>query len=75
MLAPHNKLSPEYHAVAGLLNGGWSGTYGDLAICTGRSSRSGRVVGRLVKSYAQRHSSWSHDRVVTRRTGRPAYKS
>jgi alkylated DNA nucleotide flippase Atl1 len=74
MLAPLQKLSPAYHALAGVLNGGWSGTYGDLAVAIGRSRRSGRIVGRLVKGYARRHPSWPHDRVVSKRTGRPAYE-
>jgi alkylated DNA nucleotide flippase Atl1 len=75
MLTPRHKLSPEYHSVAGLLNGGWSGTYGDLAVSIGRSPRSGRVVGRLVKSYARRHPAWCHDQVYSKSTGRPAYEN
>jgi hypothetical protein len=72
MLAPLNHLSPEYHAVAGLLDGGWTGTYGSLAVAVGRSRRSGRIIGRLVKGYARRHPNWPHERVYTKRTGRPA---
>jgi len=68
-----SQLSPEYRAVEGLLDGGWSGTYGDLAVRIGRSRRSGRVVGRLVKGYARRHAAWPHERVYTKRTGRPAH--
>ena len=75
MLAPKNRLSRAYHAAAGLLDGGWSGTYGDLAVAIGRTRRSGRIVGRLVKGYARRNPTWPHDRVVTKRTGRPAYEA
>jgi hypothetical protein len=74
MLAPVNRLSQEYHAVAGLLNGGWTGTYGDLAVAIGRSRRSGRVVGRLVRGYARRHTNWPHTNVYSKRSGRPAYE-
>jgi len=74
MLAPLNRLSQEYHAVAGLLSGGWSGTYGDLAVTIGRTRRSGRVIGRLVRGYARRHPAWPHERVYSKRTGRPAYE-
>ncbi len=74
MLAPLNRLSGAYHAVAGLLAGGWSGTYGALAVAIGRTPKSGRIIGRLVKGYARRNPNWSHDRVVSKRTGRPAYE-
>lgn len=74
MLTPVHRLSGAYHAVAGLLNGGWSGTYGSLAVAIGRTPRSGRIIGRLVKGYARRHPGWPHERVVTKRTGRPAYE-
>lgn len=66
-------LSETYQAVEDLLDSGWSGTYGDLAVEVGRSRRSGRVIGRLVKSYALRHPGWPHDRVVTTHHGQPAY--
>jgi len=75
MIRPLHQLSPEFHAVARLLDNGWSGTYGNLATAIGRSTKSGRVIGRLVKGYARRHPRWPHDRVVTKRTGRPAYES
>jgi hypothetical protein len=74
MLGPLNRLSQEYHAIAVLLDGGWSGSYGELAVEIGRSRRSGRVVGRLVKGYARRHPTWPHERVYAKRTGRPAYE-
>lgn len=73
MLKPLNALSSEYHAVAGLLDHGWSGTYGDLAVTIGRSPKSGRVIGRLVKGYARRNPAWPHNRVYTKSTGRPAH--
>jgi alkylated DNA nucleotide flippase Atl1 len=68
------QFSPTYHAVETLLDAGWSGTYGDLCVAVGRTRRSGRVIGRLVKGYAKRHSGWPHTRVVSQRTGRPAYE-
>ena len=75
MLTPQNKLSPEYHSVAGLLNEGWSGAYGDLAVAIGRSPRFGQAVGQIVKSYARRNPAWPHDRVYSKQTGRPAYEA
>ena len=70
MLTPPHKLSPEYHAVAGLLSGGWTGRYADLAVSIGRSPKSAGVVCRLVKSYARRNASWFHARVYTKQMGR-----
>lgn len=72
MLKPQSQLSGAYHSVKQLLDGGWSGEYGDLAAAIGRSRKSGRVVGRLVKGYARRHPNWPHERVYTKATGRPA---
>jgi len=68
------QFSPTYHAVKTLLDSGWTGTYGDLCVAVGRTRRSGRVIGRLVKGYAKRHPSWPHAHVVSQRTGRPAYE-
>ena len=73
-MKPVSKLSPTYRDVAQVLDSGWSGTYGDLAVRIGRSSRSGRIIGQLVKSYARRHPDWSHDNVYSKATGRPAYE-
>lgn len=73
MLAPMNRLSQAYHDVAGLLDGGWSGTYGELAVAIGRSPKTGRSIGRLVKGYARRHPNWPCERVVAKRTGSPAH--
>lgn len=72
-MIPSNFLSSTYQAVEALLDSGWSGTYGDLAVAVGRSRRSGRIIGRLVKSYALRHSAWPHSRVVAKHSGLPAY--
>jgi len=66
-------LSPTYQTVKSLLDGTWSGTYGDLAVAVGRTRRSGRIIGRLVKGYAKRHPAWPHSRVVTKHNGLPAY--
>jgi hypothetical protein len=74
MLAPMTQLSAAYHAIAGLLDGGWTGTYGELAVAIGRSPRAGRVIGHLVKGYARRNPGWPHDRVFAKLTGRPAYE-
>jgi hypothetical protein len=68
------RFSSTYHAVESLLDKDWSGTYGDLCVAVGRTRRSGRVIGRLVKGYAKRHPHWPHNRVVSQRTGRPAYE-
>lgn len=71
-MKPERELSPEYHQVKAILAGGWRGTYGGLAVCIGRSRRAGRVIGRLVKSYARRYPNWDHNHVVTKATGQPA---
>jgi alkylated DNA nucleotide flippase Atl1 len=68
------QFSQTYHAVKAVLDSGWTGTYGDLCEKVGRSRRSGRVIGRLVKGYARRHPNWPHYNVVSRKTGRPAYE-
>ena len=68
-----SELSKEYHQVKAILNGGWKGTYSGLASCLGKKGRVGRVIGRLVKSYAYRNPDWDHNNVVTKHTGRPAY--
>jgi alkylated DNA nucleotide flippase Atl1 len=72
-MKPESELSREYHQVKAILDGGWKGTYGDLAVCIGRSRRAGRIIGRLVKSYARRHPNWDHNNVVTKATNLPAY--
>jgi hypothetical protein len=74
MLTPLNRLSPAYHAVAGLLGPGWQGSYVALAVTIGWSPKCGRAIGRLVKSYARRNPNWPHERVFSQRTGRPAYE-
>ena len=46
MLTPQHKLSPEYHSVSRLLNGGWSGTYVILPYALGAvESRDESLVG------------------------------
>lgn len=72
-MIPATSLSAAYQHVERLLDDGWSGTYGDLAVAVGRTRKSGRIIGRLVKSYALRHPGWPHDRVVTKHHGLPAY--
>ena len=72
-MRPERELSREYHQVKAILLGGWRGTYGSLAVCIGRSRRAGRVIGRLVKSFARRHPAWDHTAVVTEHAGLPAY--
>lgn len=68
-----SQLSPTYHCVKSLLDSAWSGTYGDLAVAVGRTRKSGRVIGRLVRGYAKRNPGWPHARVVTKHSGLPAY--
>ena len=68
------QFSSTYYSVKAVLDSGWAGTYGDLCEKVGRSRRSGRVIGRLVKGYAKRTPNWPHDRVVSQKTGRPAYE-
>ena len=75
MLASADRLSQAYHDVADLLDEGWSGSYGQLAEAIGRSPKTGRSIGRLVKGYARRHADWPHERVYAKRTGRPAHTS
>ena len=57
--------------VAGILDSGWSDTYGQLAARCGSSPR---AVGACVRAYTQRNPAWPHGRVVLARTGRPGCK-
>jgi hypothetical protein len=66
-------LSRRYFQVAALLDSGWSGEYGELALAIGLDpARCGRTIGRIVNAYARRHPEWPHERVYAKRTGRPA---
>ena len=60
-------------ALAGLLAGGWRGTYGQLAVAIGRTAKSGRVIGNLVRGYAKRNPTWDHRNGHAKETGLPAY--
>ena len=54
-LRKHNALSREYHAAEQLLDSGWTGTFGDLAVKLGRTSRSALLAVRIYRSYRRRH--------------------
>lgn len=71
-LKPENVLSETYQRCAAILDGGWRGEYGDLARCLGRSNKSGRIIGRFVRSYTLRHPKWDISSVVSKTTGKPA---
>jgi hypothetical protein len=71
-VADDEALSATYQRIKKLLDQGWSGTYGDLAVAVGHSAKSGRVIGRLVKGYAKRHPEWPNERVYRKDTRRPA---
>jgi hypothetical protein len=73
MLTPYRKLSSAYKQVEGLLDAGWSGEYGALAVAIGRSRRSGKVIVRLVRGYGERHPNWDHSRAYAKKTGQPAH--
>ena len=51
----NNGLSWEYNETQRLLDGGWTGTYGDLAIKLGRTSRSALLAWRMYRAYQDRH--------------------
>lgn len=61
--------------VTAVLDTGWSGEYGQLALVVGADSKAARGVAKCVKEYANRHPSWPHDRVYSKKTGRPAYET
>lgn len=71
-LKPENELSETYQRCAAILAGGWKGSYGNLAKCLGRSNKSGRIIGRLVRSYTLRHPKWNYNNVISKTTGKPA---
>jgi len=59
-----NRITP-------ILDGGWTGEYGELANAVGSHPR---AVGSAVRAYAKRHPGWPHEHVFSKRTGRPAYE-
>lgn len=62
-----------YRLVEALLDGGWVGTYGDLAQEIGLAANGGRCAGGLVRAYSRRRPNWNHFHVVKKSTSRPAY--
>jgi hypothetical protein len=73
MLTPYSKLSTSYKQVESLLDGGWSGEYGELAVAIGSSRNLGQPIGRIVRAYGDRHPNWDHNNVYAKKTGQPAY--
>jgi hypothetical protein len=59
MLKTVDELSSEFQNATAILDSGWSGTYGDLAVKLGRTSRSALLAVRMVRSYVVRHPSWN----------------
>ncbi len=64
--------SPVYVKVAGVLDGGFLGTYGQLARVVGSHPR---AVGAVVRRYSELNPAWDHMRVFSESTGRPALYS
>ncbi len=61
--------------VTAVLDTGWSGEYGQLAALVGADPKAARGVAKCVKEYAHRHPCWPHERVYSKKTGRPAYQT
>jgi alkylated DNA nucleotide flippase Atl1 len=61
--------SSVYAKVAGVLDGGFRGTYRQLAHAVGSHPR---AVGSVVRRYSKLNPAWDHMRVFSARTGRPA---
>ncbi|QDT91730.1 hypothetical protein Pan161_33930 [Gimesia algae] len=58
-LRSNRQLSKEYHIAKQLLDAGWSGTFGQLAVALGRTTRSALLAVRLTRSYHRRHPAWN----------------
>jgi alkylated DNA nucleotide flippase Atl1 len=58
MMKNMQNLSPEYSQVAKALDGGWRGTYGDLALIIGKSRNFSAIISSLVHSYSRRNPGW-----------------
>lgn len=61
--------SPLYLKVARVLDSGFRGTYGQLAIVVDSHPH---AVGAIVRRYSELNPKWDHMRVFSARTGRPA---
>ncbi len=66
MLKPVEELSAEFQSATTILDGGWSGTFGDLAVKLGRTTRSALLAVRMVASYLARHPTWDASLVYKR---------
>jgi hypothetical protein len=58
-----------YAKIAGVLDDGFRGTYGQLARAVGSHPR---AVGSVVRRYSELNPAWDHMKVFSARTGRPA---
>ena len=67
MLKPVVELSTEFQNATAILDGGWSGTFGELAVKLGRTTRSALLAVRMVASYLARHPNWDASVVHKRR--------
>lgn len=67
MLKPAHELSSEFQCATAILDGGWRGTFGDLAVMLGRTSRSALLAVRMVASYAVRHPGWDDGSVYKKK--------
>jgi hypothetical protein len=65
MLKATEECSWEFNETTRLLDPGsdWRGTFGELAVKLGMTSRSALLAVRLVASYARRHPTWDTSRV------------
>jgi len=65
-LRHYTELSDEYLHTEAILSSNWSGTFGDLAIKLGRTSRSALLAVRMVQSYARNHPAWNSSKVYSK---------
>ena len=63
MLKATNECSWKFQETTNLLDNGWHGTYGQLAVRLQRTSRSVLLAVRMVQAYALRNPAWPRSRV------------
>lgn len=63
MLRAADECSWEFQEATRLLDDGWSGTFGELAVKLNRTPRSALLAVRMVNSYARRHPNWNRSKV------------
>lgn len=58
-MTPYTQVSEEYLYTEAILGSGWSGSFGDLAVKLGRSTRSALLAVRMVQAYQKTNPGWN----------------